>query len=91
MGFRLGHGMSAPLAFIPTRAAALARLVEFIPVAGRYGAERNFVRPGHPNVSRLSPWMPKCNCLPRSKIWWAHRDLNPEPRNYEFRALTVEL
>ncbi len=23
--------------------------------------------------------------------WWAHRDLNPEPRNYEFRALTVEL
>ncbi|MCX6889894.1 MAG: hypothetical protein NTU71_10870 [Verrucomicrobia bacterium] len=51
--------MSAPLAFIPTRAAALARLAEFIPVAGRYGAERNFVRPGHPNISRLSPWVQK--------------------------------
>jgi hypothetical protein len=51
--------MSAPLAFIPTRAAALARLEEFLPEAGRYAAERNFVRPGHPNISRLSPWVQK--------------------------------
>ena len=51
--------MSAPLAFIPTRAAALARLQEFLPVAGRYAADRNFVRPGHPNISRLSPWVQK--------------------------------
>ena len=51
--------MSAPLAFIPTRAAALARLAEFMPVAGRYAAERNYVRPGHPNISRLSPWVQK--------------------------------
>ncbi len=29
--------------------------------------------------------------LPSVESWWAHRDLNPEPRNYEFRALTVEL
>jgi deoxyribodipyrimidine photo-lyase len=51
--------MSAPLAFIPTRAAALARLEEFLPIAGRYAAERNYVRPGHGNVSRLSPWLQK--------------------------------
>ena len=51
--------MSVPLAFIPTRAAALARMDEFLPVAGRYAANRNFVRPGHPNISRLSPWVQK--------------------------------
>ena len=59
MGSRLDHGMSAPLAFSPTRAAALARMSEFLPVAGRYAADRNFVRPGHPNISRLSPWVQK--------------------------------
>jgi deoxyribodipyrimidine photo-lyase len=51
--------MPEPLAFSPTRAAALARLDEFLPAAGRYAAERNFVRPGHPQVSRLSPWVQK--------------------------------
>lgn len=51
--------MSVPLAFIPTRAAALARLQEFLPIAGRYAADRNFVRPGHPNISHLSPWVQK--------------------------------
>ena len=51
--------MPRPLAFIPTRAAALARLEEFLPVAGRYASDRNFVRPGHPNISRLSPWVQK--------------------------------
>lgn len=51
--------MSPPLDLIPTRAAALARLAEFLPDAGRYAADRNFVRPGHPNVSRLSPWVQK--------------------------------
>jgi deoxyribodipyrimidine photo-lyase len=51
--------MPKPLAFVPTRAAALARLDEFLPAAGRYAAERNFVRPGHPQVSQLSPWVQK--------------------------------
>jgi hypothetical protein len=51
--------MSSPMDFIPTRAAALARLEEFLPHAGRYAADRNFVRPGHPNISRLSPWVQK--------------------------------
>ena len=51
--------MSSSLDFIPTRAAALARLEEFLPDAGRYAADRNFVRPGHPNISRLSPWVQK--------------------------------
>lgn len=58
-GFRFGKAMSSSLAFIPSRAAALARLEEFMPVAGRYAAERNHVRPGHGNVSRLSPWVQK--------------------------------
>jgi hypothetical protein len=51
--------MSSPMDFIPTRAAALARLEDFLPHAGRYAADRNFVRPGHPNISRLSPWVQK--------------------------------
>ena len=51
--------MSSPLDYIPTRAAALARLEEFLPHAGSYAADRNFVRPGHPNISRLSPWVQK--------------------------------
>ena len=51
--------MSAITAFNPTRAAALARMAEFLPDAGRYAADRNFVRPGHPNISRLSPWVQK--------------------------------
>lgn len=51
--------MSLPMDFIPTRVAALARLAEFLPDAGRYAADRNFVRPGHANISRLSPWVQK--------------------------------
>ena len=51
--------MAEPLTFIPIRAGALARLEEFLPAAGRYAAERNYVRPGHENVSRLSPWVQK--------------------------------
>jgi deoxyribodipyrimidine photo-lyase len=51
--------MPAPLAFLPTRPAALARLEEFLPAAGCYAAERNFVRAGHQDVSRLSPWVQK--------------------------------
>ena len=46
-------------AFSPTRAAALTRMADFLPDAGRYAAERNFVRPGHPNISRLSSWVQK--------------------------------
>ncbi|NBV47470.1 MAG: hypothetical protein EBR95_00080 [Verrucomicrobia bacterium] len=51
--------MSEPSAFIPTRSAAWVRLEEFLPAAGRYAAERNYVRPGHSNISRLSPWVQK--------------------------------
>ena len=65
--------MSESLAFIPTRAAALARLEEFLPDAGRYAADRNFVRPGHDNVSRVSPWVQK-RLLLESEIVAAARD-----------------
>ncbi len=65
--------MSVPLTFIPTRAAALARLEEFLPAAGRYSAERNYVRPGHDNISRLSPWVQK-RLLLESEIVAAARD-----------------
>lgn len=42
--------------FFPlTRETALARWREFLPMVPDYGARRNFVCPGHPNVSRLSP------------------------------------
>lgn len=41
--------------FPATRADALARLEEFEKKASRYSSERNYVVPGHSNVSRLSP------------------------------------
>lgn len=46
-------------AFEPTRPAGLARLEAFLPAAARYAVERNYVRPGHGQVSRLSPWLQK--------------------------------
>ena len=51
--------MSFDPEFAPTRAAALTRLEAFLPVAGRYAAERNFVRSGNNHVARLSPWLQK--------------------------------
>ncbi len=49
-----------PLDLPPTRAAGLARLAAFVPVAGRdYAAMRNHDRghEGHPHVSVLSPYI----------------------------------
>lgn len=43
---------------IPTRAAGLDRLLDFLPHAGSdYARHRNFDLPGHADVSRLSPWL----------------------------------
>lgn len=42
------------MVFPDTRETALARLEEFVGIAPRYGRERNFVKAGHPSVSRLS-------------------------------------
>jgi deoxyribodipyrimidine photo-lyase len=56
------------LHFDPSRAAAQARLTEFLPEAGRYAAERNFVRPGHDQVARLSPWVQKRLLLEREVV-----------------------
>jgi hypothetical protein len=43
---------------LPQRAAALARLDEFLASGATcYAEARNYVRPGHPDVSRLSPWV----------------------------------
>ena len=47
---------SHPLRTFPaTRAEALVCLEEFLPRAADYAERRNFVEPGHANVSRLSP------------------------------------
>jgi len=51
--------MTLAAEFTPTRTAAMARLEAFLPAAGRYAAERNFVRPGNDHVARLSPWLQK--------------------------------
>lgn len=48
----------APLSFAATRACALDRLAQFLPVAGDdYASLRNLHRPGHPHVSTLSPYL----------------------------------
>jgi hypothetical protein len=75
--------MPEPLAFIPTRAAASARLEEFLPAAGRYAAERNYLRPGHDNVSRISPWTQK-RLLLESEIVAAARQRWPFPAVEKF-------
>ncbi len=47
-----------PVDFPPSREAALARLAEFLPRAGRaYAGRRNHDLPGHRDVSRLSPYV----------------------------------
>ena len=40
------------------------------------------------NVARIKK-TGQTNCLTCRKIWWALRDSNPEPRDYESPALTV--
>ncbi len=46
------------VAFSPSRVAALSRLEDFVPRAGRdYAATRNHDLPGHPHVSTLSPYI----------------------------------
>ena len=51
--------MQPALSFIPSRSAGLARQTEFLPMAGHYGSQRNYVRPEHKDVARLSPWLQK--------------------------------
>lgn len=47
-----------PPDFPPTRDAALARMADFLPRAGRaYAGRRNHDLPGHRDVSRLSPYI----------------------------------
>lgn len=42
---------------VTNRSVALESLHAFLPQVPRYGVERNFDRPGHAEVSRLSPWI----------------------------------
>jgi deoxyribodipyrimidine photo-lyase len=65
--------MSLAADFTPTRSAALARLEAFLPLAGRYAAERNFVRPGNDHVARLSPWLQKRLILEEEVVAAARR------------------
>jgi len=46
-----------PQIWSPSRAAALEALEAFLPRVPRYAFERNFDRPGHAEVSRLSPFI----------------------------------
>jgi len=43
------------MSFPSDRAGALKQLNDFVPIATRYGWQRNAVSSGHPGVSRLSP------------------------------------
>lgn len=51
------------LSFTPNRLAAQAQLSSFVPQARHYAEERNFVRPDHPAVAGLSPWLQKRQIL----------------------------
>ncbi len=55
--------------FVPTRAAGLAQLGEFLPRAGRdYAEERNYVAPpAHANVSGMSPWI-RCRLISEEEV-----------------------
>ncbi|MEM6954883.1 MAG: FAD-binding domain-containing protein [Myxococcota bacterium] len=45
------------MSFEPTREAGLRRLRAFLPKAGAYARARNYDRPPHDDVSRLSPYL----------------------------------
>ncbi len=47
------------VSFEPTRAAGQARWSKFLPSAGGYADNRNYVRQGHENVAQISPWLQK--------------------------------
>lgn len=51
--------IASKMPFTPTRAAALERLAEFVPLASRYAEQRNFDQGQgkHDAVSRLSPYI----------------------------------
>lgn len=51
----------------PTRAHALEHLTNFLPRAADYAFTRNFDRPGHPHVSRLSPHL-RCRLLTEAEV-----------------------
>ena len=53
--------------FPSSRAAALAQLNEFIPLAGLYVRDRNHVKPGHPSVSRLSSAI-RCRLITEQEV-----------------------
>jgi len=53
-GEELHPAADAPL---PSRAAGLQRLADFAPRSAEYARLRNFDRPPHRGVSRLSPWL----------------------------------
>ena len=46
-----------PVLFPPNRQAGLRRLHAFLPHVASYAKDRNFDRPGHREVSRLSPYL----------------------------------
>ena len=55
------------MVFPSSRAAALAQLNEFIPLAGLYVRDRNHVKPGHPSVSRLSSAI-RCRLITEQEV-----------------------
>ena len=57
MDQRTGNIAHQQTASVTTRSAGLDRLGVFLPQVKRYAGERNFDRPGHANVSILSPYL----------------------------------
>ncbi len=79
--------MTKSLTFPPQRAAALARLQEFLPHAGRdYAALRNHDRPGHPHVSALSPWL-RHRILREDEVLAATAPLGPSAEKFRSEVL----
>ncbi|MFM8229892.1 MAG: FAD-binding domain-containing protein, partial [Chthoniobacterales bacterium] len=66
--------------FPATRQGALQRLEEFLDEAPRYAARRNYVLPGHPQVSRLSAAI-------RRRLITESEVVEATLRRYPFRAV----
>lgn len=67
----------------PDRAAARQQLDRFVERAAQYGATRNFDRPHHPNVSRLSPYLSR-RILTEVEVIRAVRERHPWPQVEKF-------
>src|ERR1035438_9413422 len=86
----LGVAGAAPSAAQATFAAPVQRIAKHLATELNRKCSPTTLSPNVPRVASILAWV----CAARAAVgrhWWARRDSNPQPRDYESPALTVEL